>query len=887
MRYWVMRNLAALAFAGAFFATASGALAGSLAVTRATLPNGLKVVVVNDPLAPVVTTILNYKVGSDEQSIAGQAHALEHMMFRGSATLSSSQLMDTIDITGGSFDADTQNAVTQYYFTVPSQYLDIALRLERSRATGLSLAQGQWNQERGAITQEVTQDNSNAIYRLFTKMQNRVLGGTPYAKNGLGTIASFAHQINAPQLHAFYDAWYHPNNAVYVIVGDVNGPATIAKVKQLFGNVPSATLPARPSVRLAPLKAATYRDTSDQPYTAVLIGYRTPGYDSRDYAASEILSGVLNSQRAALFGLAAAGKAYQAAYFAQTYRKIGMGIIFAAVPITTKPDDVAAMLRGIIDGYRKNGVPADLVEAAKNRAIADLEYKGDSIEGLAFEWSQALAVAHTSSPDAMLSAYRNVTVADVDRVLRASFVNATAVTAYAVPKLGGTLTAGAPMKQEDVSVPPTTHRELPVWARSILAHLTVPEQTLAPSDMTLPNGLRLIVQPEHVTRAIEVSGSIRNNPQVQEPKGQDGIADITASLLQYGTTTYSRLAYAAQLDKIAATTNTGTSFSLSVLADHFDRGMQLLADEELHPALDAADFAIVKHQELQGVTDAAKSPDHLADVALSDALYPLGDPMRRFATPASVGSISLGDVDAWYKDTYRPDLTTIVIVGDITPAAARAAVEKYFGGWTATGPTPTVLPGPVALNGPGTVHVPATGRVQSSVRLVESIDLMRKDPDWANLEVANTALTGGFYSSLLYHDLREVHGYAYAIGSTIAAGRVRSTYEVSYGSNPENVVPAEQQVIAILDGLQKTPLKPARLLRAKAMLMGDVPIREASYNGVMSLLLDNALSGLPLDQNLIDARRELDASPQSVQASVAKWIRPSDFVRVIVGPGPK
>jgi len=71
---------------------------------------------------------------------------------------------------------------------VPSQYLDIALRLERSRASGLLMSQSLWNKERGAITQEVTQDNSNAVYRLFVKMQDRLLAGTPYDKNGLGTV---------------------------------------------------------------------------------------------------------------------------------------------------------------------------------------------------------------------------------------------------------------------------------------------------------------------------------------------------------------------------------------------------------------------------------------------------------------------------------------------------------------------------------------------------------------------------------------------------------------------------------------------------------------------------------------------------------------------------
>ncbi|MBV8727435.1 MAG: insulinase family protein, partial [Candidatus Eremiobacteraeota bacterium] len=139
------------------------ASADSLPVTRATLPNGLKVVVVRDSLAPVVTTIMNYKVGGDDQPIDGLAHATEHMMFRGSKTISESQLSDISAITGGNNDADTQSEVTQFFFSMPSQYLDIALRLEASRARGLTLSQKAWDIERGAILNEVTQDNSIAV----------------------------------------------------------------------------------------------------------------------------------------------------------------------------------------------------------------------------------------------------------------------------------------------------------------------------------------------------------------------------------------------------------------------------------------------------------------------------------------------------------------------------------------------------------------------------------------------------------------------------------------------------------------------------------------------------------------------------------------------------
>jgi zinc protease len=243
---------------------AGTAEAASADVVRATLPNGLRVVVVRDTLAPVATAMINYQVGSDEQWIPGLAHATEHMMFRGSSTLSSSQLMESIGITGGDFDADTMSTVTQYFFTVPSAYLDIALRAERSRATGLLMAPDLWGQERGPITQEVQQDNSDAFYRLFVKMQNRLIGGTPYAKNTLGTVSDFAKNVNSAQLLKFYHAWYHPNNAIYVIAGDVDPASTIATVKALFGDIPPAKLPAREPVRLGPLRGALYLDISDR-----------------------------------------------------------------------------------------------------------------------------------------------------------------------------------------------------------------------------------------------------------------------------------------------------------------------------------------------------------------------------------------------------------------------------------------------------------------------------------------------------------------------------------------------------------------------------------------------------------------------------------------------
>ncbi|MGB8907171.1 MAG: pitrilysin family protein [Candidatus Cybelea sp.] len=878
--------VAALTLATAF-ALPTATPAQTPDVARATLANGLRVVVVRNTLAPVVTLMLNYEVGSDEQWIPGLAHATEHMMFRGSRTLSSSQLMDAIDITGGNLDADTQTTVTQYVFTVPSQYLDIALRAERSRATGLLMSQNLWEQERGAITQEVQQDNSIALYRLFIKMQSRLIGGTPYDKNGLGTVADFAKNVNSAQLLKFYGQWYHPNNAIYVIVGDVDPGATVARVKALFGDIPAVKLPARAPVRLAPLRSATYHDSSDQAYTGVLLGYRFPGYDSPDFAAGEILGDVLSSQRSAFGGLAFTNKGVLATqFFTQPFPRAAIALAFAAVPVSTPPETIDRQLRAIVAGYQKAGLPADLVETAKLREISQLEFSANSIEGQAREWSQAVAIQGLSSPNDMIAQFEKVTVADVNRVLRTYLDNQRVVAAYAVPKSAGAASPGGAMAKENNEIPPTSHEPLPDWAQQVLAHLQVPEQTLAPTDMTLSNGIRLIVQPEHISRTVVVEGQIQNDPQVQQPPNQEGVAAVTEGLMPYGTTTYDRVAFQVELDKIAATTNPGTDFGLSVLSSHFERGVQLLADQQLHPAFNAADFSIVQQQYVGGLMGEAMTPDHLAEVALNKALFPVGDPAQRFATPKSVGALTLDGAKAWFAAAYRPDLTTIVVIGDTTPEQAKAIFERYFGAWTASGPKPNVEPPPVPANAPAQVNVPATGRVQSSVRLVQTLPLVRSDPDWPQLQLANAVLTGGFYSSLLYHDLREIHGYAYSVGSRLSAGKMRATFRVTFACDPQNIVPAQTQVQAILTRLQREPIEPDRLLRSKALLMGEVPIRAASYDGVTAQLLGYATLGLPLNQNILDAQAQLGATGASVQAALAKYVRPNSFVRVVTGPAP-
>jgi zinc protease len=150
-------------------------------VVRATLDNGLRVVIVRDPLAPVVTVETNYIVGGDETpaGFPGMAHAQEHMAFRGCAGLSADQIAAIYAQLGGNQNADTQQNITQYFVTVPAQDLEVALHVDSSCMADVEDSDEQWAEERGAIEQEVSRDLSNPTYKFIARLNEDLFAGRP------------------------------------------------------------------------------------------------------------------------------------------------------------------------------------------------------------------------------------------------------------------------------------------------------------------------------------------------------------------------------------------------------------------------------------------------------------------------------------------------------------------------------------------------------------------------------------------------------------------------------------------------------------------------------------------------------------------------------------
>jgi zinc protease len=881
------------ALSAALFLSCMGTLAQAATesnVTRATLKNGLRVVIVRNTLAPVVTTEINYLAGSNEapESFPGMAHALEHMMFRGSPGLSSAQLSNLIAAMGGNFNAATQQTVTQYFFTVPASDLEIALHIEAVRMRGVLATEALWNKERGAIEQEVAQDLSDPQYMFYSRLLSVIFAGTPYAHDALGTRPSF-QKTTGKMLEDFHKKWYAPNNAILIVVGDVDPAAALATIRRLFEPIPRRAVPARPQIQLQTLKSATVEIDSDLPSGVAAVAYRLPGYDDPDFAAGVVLADALDSQRGELYGLAAEGKALSAGFDAVALPKAGFGYAHAIFPRGQDSAALVGELKKIIDDYVRNGIPADLVEATKQRDIAEAEFRKNSISGLAHEWSQALAVEGRNSPDDDIEAIGKVTVADVNRVAKKYLINDTGIVAVMTPRdSGGPVAAETSGRAAESFAPKETKPvPLPAWAKKSLSPLDVPTSRVSPVVTVLPNGVRLIVQPEAISDTVGIYGAVKNRPELEVPKGKEGVDQILDDLFSYGSTKLDRLAFQEALDEIGAQASVGTRFSLQVLADRFDRGAELLADNLLHPALPEAAFTAVKQRTSRAVAGRLKSPVYLSQRAFLQAIYPENDPTLRQATPETVAAVELENVRAYYEKVFRPDLTTIVVIGQVTPEQARTVIEKYFGEWKATGPKPeTDLP-PVPRNKPASIVVPDRSRVQDEVTLGQTFGLARQDADYYPLQLGMNVLSGAFYSTRLYRDLRETTGLVYSVGAEIESGKTRAVFAVSYACDPPNVARARALVERNLRDMQTKPVTAEELLQAKTLLVRSIPLSESSTHGIASGLLQRSLQDLPLDEPVRAAKRYKELTAADVQAAFSKWIWPDDLAQIVLGPNPK
>jgi zinc protease len=267
-------------------------------------------------------------------------------------------------------------------------------------------------------------------------------------------------------------------------------------------------------------------------------------------------------------------------------------------------------------------------------------------------------------------------------------------------------------------------------------------------------------------------------------------------------------------------------------------------------------------------------------------LYPTGDPDLRYATPKSVASLTLADVQGYYKQTFRPDMTTIVIIGDVSPVEARKVAVAAFGGWKASGPKPDTHYPAVPANKSSEFRTPDSSAVQDSVTLSQTIPMNENSADRYAMYLGNMILGDGFGSRLM-HDLRIKGGLVYGVSSGPSLQKHRGTFSVSYGCDPDKVGQARDMVIRDIRQMQAAPVTATELHFAKGKMLRALALGESGFGSIARNLLSLSLQGKPLDADSIAAKQYMDMTAAGIQAVFKKTLRPDGFVTAVKGPAPK
>ena len=432
-----MIRIARTAAAGLLFAVLAvcgQAEAKVFSPTVYTLENGLKIIVIEDHLSPVVTQMVWYKVGAadEDDGHSGIAHFLEHLMFKGTPTVGPGEFSKIIARNGGEDNAFTYYDYTAYFQTIRADRLELAMKLESDRMHNLSLTDDQVYPERDVIGEERRQRiDSSPEARLEEALRYTLFTNSPYARPAIGWRQEM-EQLTTADAVAWYKKWYAPNNAVLIVVGDVKPEDVKALAEKYYGPIPAHPIPERHRPQVAPLAGTERRIMLRDPdihEPAFVRLYVAPNYSAKtrkQALALEVFDEIFGSGTTSRLYQALAVKEKVSTGAGSSFDDTAVDPIAFGIYATPAPGKDVAELEKAVDAevqrVLKDGVTDAEVADAKIRLQAEAILARDSLDGPAHSLGEALATGQDVDdvenwPDNIAA----VTTADVTEAARALF----------------------------------------------------------------------------------------------------------------------------------------------------------------------------------------------------------------------------------------------------------------------------------------------------------------------------------------------------------------------------------------------------------------------------------------------------------------------------------
>lgn len=400
-------------------------------------------------------------------------------------------------------------------------------------------------------------------------------------------------------------------------------------------------------------------------------------------------------------------------------------------------------------------------------------------------------------------------------------------------------------------------------------------------QFTLDNGLRVIVVENHKLPQISYQLTIDRDP-IQE-KEKSGLSGIAGSLLATGTKTKTKAEIDEAVDYIGASlSTTPTGGFASSLTKHTDKVLALFSDVILRPSFPESEFEKLKTQTISGLQANKDDPSAISQNVSSALTYGLGHPYGEITNEISVANITLEDTKEYYKNYFKPGNAYLVIVGDITPEAAKAKAEKYFGNWS-KGTTPKYVYGfPKPVDKTTVAFVDKAGAVQSVINVTYPVQMKPGDPDEIAARVMNTILGSGF-SGRLFKNLREDKAYTYGAYSSLSSDELVGYFSANASVRNEVTDSAIVQFLHELNMIKNEQVTQKELQLAKAYIAGAFARSLESPQTVAGFALNINMYGLPADYYETYLQKLQAVTIEDVARVAKKYITPEKARIVVVG----
>ncbi len=389
--------------------------------------NGLRVLIAPQAIAPIATVMITYLVGSGDErpGHTGATHFLEHLMFKGSEQFNPAKGTDIFELlqsVGAQVNATTSKDRTNYYATLPVQYLELALQIEADRMRNALLDTGDMEAERTVILNELDRGLNDPIHNLYKELWSTAYTTHPYHHPVIGWRKD-VESISQDTLRKFYDTYYWPDNATLSVVGAVDRGEILSLVSRHFGGLPPMPVPPQRPRTTEPAQAAERRITKQGPghVSVLMIGYRVCEALHQDAAALSILELILASGKSSRLWrrLTDTGLAAQVAAGAMPSRDPGLFHVMAMLVPGRTHAEVEAEIHETIEELQETGPTPEELRRAQSQLAAQEAFMRDGVFGMAAVLNEAIAAGDWRLFAFWREHMERVTASDVTRVAQA------------------------------------------------------------------------------------------------------------------------------------------------------------------------------------------------------------------------------------------------------------------------------------------------------------------------------------------------------------------------------------------------------------------------------------------------------------------------------------